>query len=366
MEPFFTDSRRRILAFLCVAGALAAACAVEVPPSGGPEDKVGPTVTASVPARDSTGVDPASAITIGFSEDMTRTQVERSVVFQPPITIGKVHWTGRALVIEPLEPLQRDTTYVVRIKPGYRDAHGVSSTSHYEFAFATGAVLDTARIEGLVSFKHEPSGKAVVRCFRLPKGKDFDPTGLRPDREAATGRDGRYRLRYLAADDAHYVVFAFLDVNGNGTFDRSGEPYTVLPDTLVLTPGAPVLSGVDITIIDPNEPGVVKGRVANETGIDTLRVTVELFAPDDTTHVRGYLLCDNDGVFSFDKVKPGDYRLQAFLDIHADSTRGTWECPDTTKAPCIEPYVWFPDTLTVRPAGTTTVPDMVLRRKAGS
>lgn len=345
--------------------ALAVACAVEVPPSGGPEDKVGPTVASTTPTRDSTGVDTSSAVVITFSEAMTRARVERSVIFEPPITFGRVDWRGQSLVIHPMKPLQGDTTYVVRVLPGYRDHHGVPSRARYEFAFATGAVLDTARIEGVVSFKHRPAAKAVVRCFRLPKGPDFDPLGLRPDREAAAAKDGTYRLRYLAENNARYVVMAFIDANGNETFDRDTEPSAVFPDTLVLTPQRPVLTGIDITVIDPNEPGTIDGVVANETGIDTLRVSVSVFAVNDTTRAVHYTHCDTTGAFRVEKVKPGDYLVQAFLDLHADSLRDTWNCPDTTGTPCVEPYVWYPDTVAVKPAQTVNLRRIVLRKREG-
>ncbi len=355
-------TRTRVFAW--VLAILMAACASEAPPPGGPEDKVGPTVVGSIPAADSVGVAPYSEIGVTFSEDMTRPRVERQLVVQPPIVFGRVHWQGKTMMVQPQDPLLRDTTYVVTMKPGGRDAHGVPSTASFEFAFATGAVLDTARIEGAVFLKQDPVGKAVVRCFRLPRGPDFDPLAQRPDREATTARDGKYRLRYLPANDARYIVAAFVDRNGNGTFDPGSEASAVLPDTIVLTPRVPVAAGVNVTVVDPNEPGVVKGSVVNETGIDTMRVSVGLFAPDDSTRAKVYALCDSIGAFEI-KARPGDYVLRAFLDLKADSTCGEYDCPPGAAAPCREPCIRLPGTLSVKPASTTEIPAMVLRRREG-
>ncbi len=351
---------RRLCAFAVVAGVLGLACAVSEAPSGGPEDKDPPAVVATAPAPDSTGVEPSSPIAITFGEHMQRARVERLVSVQPPITIDRVRWDGYTLIIEPAGGLQRDTTYVVRLKPGYRDRHGVSGVAAREFAFATGAKLDTASISGQVLFKREPSGKSIVRAFRVPRDTTFRAEAARPDREAVTARDGMYRLRYLPDNDARFVVMAYLDQNGNGTFEVANEPYAVLPDTILLTAAVPEVESVRIDIIDPNEPGTVEGEVANETGIDTVRTSVALYALRDSVRAEYLTLADTAGAFTLAKVKPGTYRLWAFLDIRADSLRGTYPCelPDG----CIEPSTVLVDSLKVSPGGSVRVPRLVLRR----
>ncbi|HXV13507.1 MAG TPA: Ig-like domain-containing domain [Candidatus Krumholzibacteria bacterium] len=341
---------------------LALACAVEEPPSGGPEDKAPPAVVETTPSADSTGVDPASPIAITFGEKMTRARIERLVTVQPPIEIERVRWEGNTLVIEPRGGLQRDTTYVVRLKPGYRDSHGVTNTAGREFAFATGdAPLDTARISGTVLFKREPSGKAMVRVFRVPREADFRADAARPDREVATRRDGTYTLGHLPANDARFIVMAYIDQNGNAAFDKASEPFTVLPDTLVLTGAVTEVAGVQIGVIDPNEPGLVRGTVANQTGIDSLLATVSLTATRDSTRVQYLVRCDTSGAFEFARVKPGGYRLWAFLDLRADSARGHFDCGDTLTCP--EPWATLPDSLSVGPGATVDVGTLVLRRR---
>ncbi|MCI0452037.1 MAG: Ig-like domain-containing protein [Candidatus Latescibacteria bacterium] len=340
----------------------ALACAVDEPPSGGPEDKTPPGVVGTTPSADSTGVDPESPIAITFGEDMTRARMERLVTVQPSIEIERVRWEGNTLVIEPRGGLQRDTTYVVRLKPGYRDSHGVANTGGREFAFATGlAPLDTARISGTVLFKRQPSGKAIVRGFRVPREAEFRADAARPDREAATGRDGRFTLGYLPANDARFVVMAYIDQNGNGAFEKAGEPYTVLPDTFALTAAVSEVEGVQIGVIDPTEPGVVRGAVANETGIDSLLATVSLTATLDSTRIQYLVRCDTTGAFEFARVKPGGYRLWAFLDVRADSALGDFVCGDSLT--CREPWATLPDSVTVGPGATVEVGKLVLRRR---
>lgn len=354
---------RRVAACALLLAAFALACAVSVPPSGGPEDTTPPRVGATVPTGDSSGVAVTSPIAITFSDDMTRARVERNVAVSPPITIDRVRWDGRTLVIQPGEPLQGDTTYVVRVKPGYRDNHGVVAKSPFEFAFATGARLDTARVEGVVYFKREPTARAMVRAYRLPRPDDFDPLAARPDREAATAADGSYRLRWLPDNDARFLLLAFIDANGNGALDAPAEPSAVHADTVLLTAAVPVVRGVDFKIIDPNEPAVVSGTVENETGIDSLRVSVLLVAVADSTRAPLYGLCDEAGAFGFSRVAGGTYVLRAFLDIAADSTCASYPCPDSTATACLEPCVEAPDTLRVEPGATVKVPPLILPRK---
>ncbi len=351
--------RNRAACFAAAMAVLALACAVQEPPSGGPDDKTPPSVAGTTPNADSTGVDPASKIAITFAEDMTRQRVERLVTVQPPIEFDKVSWDGRTMVIHPRGGLQRDTTYVVRLKPGYKDRHGVSGLSAREFAFATGASLDTARISGTVLFKREPTGKGVVRAFRVPRDSTFRPEAVRPDRETGTARDGTFRLRYLPSNDARFVVMAFVDQNGNGTFDKA-EPFTVLPDTITLTPRVTEFAGVQINVIDPSERGFVRGTVVNETGVDSVRALVALYAPRDTTRAEYLARCDSAGAFALVQVKPGAYRLWAFLDLAADSVRGEYACG---AAKCREPSVAAPDTVVVGPGATVDVGKLVLKRR---
>lgn len=334
-------------------------------PSGGPEDRKPPTVAATTPAPDSVGVDPASDIGIAFSEDMTRSRVERLVSTEPPIVVGSSRWRDRTLVIHVDGGLQRDTTYVVRVKPGYRDRHGVPGVDDYQFAFATGAALDTARIEGAVFFKKEPSAKALVRAFRVPRDTAFAAEAARPDRETPTAHDGRYALRYLPSGGARFVVMAFVDVNGNGSFERAAEPFTVVPDTVVLAAAHPVVMGVQIAIIDPNEPARVHGAVVNESGIDSVRATVGLYASDDSSRAAHIAICGADGSFVVEHARPREYIVRAFLDLRADSLCGEYPCAGDSARACMEPCVRLAGILTVKPGATVEVPRLVLRRREG-
>jgi hypothetical protein len=361
--PSLITRARRRRAAAAAAGLFLLACAVSEPPSGGPEDRTPPAVAFSIPRPDSTGVDPASAIRLGFSEPMTRARVERQVSTAPPIRIRRVSWEDGVLVIEPEGGLARDTTYVVRVRPGYRDAHGVTATAWHEFGFATGAVIDTARIEGVVWLGRQPSPKAIVRAFRVVPGDTVDPLAARPDREATTGADGRYALRYLPSDGARFVVMGFVDQNGNGAYDAQTDPVAVSADTVGLWPGVPVASAVSLNAVDPAEPGSVRGVVINETGIDSALVLVGLFAGEDSTRAQHLAACDSAGAYAIAPVKPGSYTLWAFVDARADSVPGKWPCPGAGAEGCREPRVRLAAPVPVKAGGTFEAPTVIIRRR---
>ncbi|MGD8413805.1 MAG: Ig-like domain-containing protein, partial [Candidatus Latescibacterota bacterium] len=211
--------RKPALVKMLVAVSAALACAVESPPPGGPVDDVAPTVVETVPKADSAGVDPSSPIAISFSEDMTRAGVERLFSMIPEIQIGKVSWDGRTIFIQPLEPLHPDTTYVARLKSGFRDNHKVPQENAHWWAFATSAAIDSGSISGTVFFRREPTRKGVARCFFLPVDSSFVPQASRPDRESTTNDAGKYSLRYLPNRGNGFIVWAFEDKNDNGEFD---------------------------------------------------------------------------------------------------------------------------------------------------
>jgi hypothetical protein len=349
--------RMILRAILVISATLA--CAVEAPPPGGPIDDIAPGVVSTVPTSDSAGVDPGTAIAITFDEDMTRTGLERLFTMLPEIEIGTVRWKDRTLIIQPLDSLHPDTTYIATMGAGYRDNHKVPSKKRHWWAFATSAAIDSGTISGSVLFRREPTIKAVARCFYLPVDSGFAPQASRPDREARTDDTGKYELRYLPSRGNQFIVWAFEDKNDNGEFEPNNEYGATFSDTVMLTPTAPFASGTNVSIVDPTEPALVAGVVVNRSGIDTLAVNVTL--TPDTVETPSYLTaCDTLGAFAFNNVKMGTYVLRAFIDIVPDSVCGWYPCFDDTSFLCAEPCAMMPDTLTLAPGDEVQLDSLYL------
>jgi hypothetical protein len=325
------------------------ACAIDMPPPGGPVDETPAKVAETFPAAGSSGVDPGTEIGIMFSEDMTRARVERLVQLSPPIEIGRVQWKDRTIFIKPVDPLHPDTTYLVTLKPGFRDDHKVTSMDGHEFVFATSAAVDSGAISGTIYFRRKPTDKGVVRCFVLPVDSGFTPGAARPDREARTDDNGDYELGYLPNRGNGFIVWAFEDANKNGVFAPNSEAATTLADTVVLRPEAPIAIGLDIYIVDPKEPAALAGVVVNRSALDTLVVSVALFADSIEARPSYLVTCDSAGAYEFARVMTGRYLLRAFVDVVPDSLCGWYPCFDDTTVSCAEPCVQYPDTLLVEP-----------------
>ena len=347
------------LAAVCL-GLTAIGCAVTLPPPGGPADKTSPSVTGSDPADSSAGIPSDSPISITFSEGMKRTKFERNVTFSPPVSIGKVNWKKNTITIEPEEPLHPDTTYLVEIKPGFKDIHGVTNARGYTFVFATSAVIDSGTISGFIYFRRKPSSKGIARLFVLPKDSSFAPEASKPDREVSTDDSGRYVFHYLPTDDSRFVVWAFHDQSGNKRHEPKKEFGAVFPDTLVLSIGSPALGDRDITIVDPTEPASVNGRVVNRTAIDSLTATVAAYSANDSTPLASLTRCDVEGRYKLPNLLAGSYIIKAFFDLAADSLCGRYPCPKDTASGCLEPYVLYPDTVTVSPGAEIKLEDLIL------
>lgn len=343
-----------------IAGLVAASCAIPEPPPGGPEDKTPPEVLATRPEAGASGIPADAAIEFVFSEKMSTTRFDRLVELSPAAKIARARWKKNAVTIEFEGPLHPDTTYLVRVKPGYADAHNVRNDRPFEFAFATSAEIDTGSISGRVYFRRKPSEKGVVRLFALPKDSVFAPEAARPDRETTTQKDGAYEFRHLPARGGSFVVWAFHDTNGNGVMDRDGEVGAALPDTVALSEGRPRLELQDVVIVDPKEPASVAGVVVNATPYDSVRVSLALHEAADTLPPTYFVRADDGGRYAFKSVLKGVYALHAFIDLRPDSVCGAFPCPGDSSRACPEFCATYPESLVISPGDEVRLKDLRL------
>ena len=338
---------------------LAASCAITDPPPGGPEDTKPPRIVETYPGPGTAGVPVDAAIEITFDEKMSGAKIQRLVTFYPEVPIKKASWKKNTVRLQLEAPLHPDTTYVVELKPGFADAHGVRSQEAFNFAFATSVAIDSGSVSGTVYFRRKPTDKALVRLFVLPRDSAFTPQAERPDRQVHTNKKGEYRFGYLPLD-RRFVLWAFHDGDANNTFNPDGEAGATFPDTLLLF--VPVTSNErnDIFIIDPKEPAKVAGRILNQTGIDSIPITMTLTSLTDTVPPTYLWRTDLEGNYAFDRALQGEYILQGFLDLGADSLCGTYPCGPDSASTCQEPCVTYPDTLRLEPGDSVDLEDLIL------
>jgi hypothetical protein len=342
---------------LCAAG-LAAGCAVQEAPQGGPEDKTPPGVVSTVPAPDSAGVSRDVSPVITFSEKVDPGSFRSRVVLFPPVAFEKLGVKGDRLEITFKEELP-DTTLCLLLRPGIRDYHRVESTKNYLLYFATAPTLAPGEISGTISFKDKPDSTGVAELFAVPRDTAFNIRTAQRARVAFAAGDGSFDLRGLPVDGSRFFLRVFNDRDGDSRYSEGKEFATLDPDTLRLDPLRPRIEDLRLTIIDPNEPGSVTGSVVDETGF--ARPPMVRLSPAGTDRKALAVRADSTGAFRFPAVPPGPYLCSAFIDLKPDSLCGTYPAPEDSTVSLSEPCVTLPDTLRVGPGEAMKLPPLTLK-----
>jgi hypothetical protein len=256
---------------------LAAGCAKQGRPMGGPVDRTAPMVTGHAPPTDATAVDLSTGVTIDFSEEMDRKRVEEAVFVAPNAPLN-MSWKGRQLRIAVGTGLTMGRTYVVTVGTDARDLRGNRLQDSYSFAFATGDRLDSGELKGrIVSADDDVQRGAYVWAYDL---QTFDGrTALdAPAFVTQTGADGSYRFERLA--QGRYRVVGFVDGNRNQRPDP-GE-VIALPARDVDVAGEGVTSAGDQRLAQRDvQPKVVQASV-----VDRRRILLVFDHPVDAADLQ--------------------------------------------------------------------------------
>ena len=345
--------------FLC-------SCALDRPPSGGPPDEEPLQVVSADPEPSSVNITPGR-IRFGFNRYVTTSAFRRAVVFSPPVSGYSLKADGTEADIVFNRPLDSNKTYSVTLNRSLRSSRGNELEQSYTYAFSTGPVINRGVIEGKVfSPDSRPAPGATVLAFALAEtgGEALDPTGRRPDYSVQTGRDGAFRLDYLA--EGPYRLVALQDRNSDMKIDPQSEPFGVGASPVVETGStnnlfrladprqAPVLrfcsapadnmlelsfdrtfpldefAALDITVLDTtrNSPVEVRGffSTKNENRDITYRIVTGRLSKDSgyritctpPSGIASSAVCRGSGgserkPLVVDEVRPADGERKAFL-----------------------------------------------------
>ncbi|MBJ7259722.1 MAG: Ig-like domain-containing protein [Chthoniobacterales bacterium] len=103
-------------------------------------------VNSITPTHDSTGISPASSITVNFSQAMNTASVQ-SAFSTTPASTGNFVWSSGNTVVTytPSSNLAGNTVYALRIGDSATDSTGLAMHGAFESRFTTGAASSTAR-----------------------------------------------------------------------------------------------------------------------------------------------------------------------------------------------------------------------------
>jgi hypothetical protein len=267
---------------LLVVGGLAAGCAKEGFPPGGPVDDVPPAVLATIPASGELGVDRGQPIIFRFSEPMEHTSVERALFFTPDLSqLLRISWHGSELRLNPRAPLRENTTFVVTLGADAADLRRNRMGTSHTLAFSTGTTLDDASVSGQVFEEGAPVKGAWVWVY--PVGTEEEKAQADPalaSREVApvlplyvfqTDDAGRFEAGHLAQGD--YRVFAFRDADNRRFWEGDREPLAVPPQDVVFTSPDDRLSGLNLNLAPRDTIGPAV-RSATARGRDWVQLTL--------------------------------------------------------------------------------------------
>lgn len=312
---------------------LLSACAVPVPPTGGPPDSTPPSLVESEPAAGSVDVS-ADRLVFTFSEPVDQASFLSAFSITPelsgPVELGG---SGRSVVVRLPEELREETTYRVTLDTGLRDRRGVSLDAPITLAFATGSMIDQARLEGrmLRATDGDPASGVDILAFAAA---DSAALADGPLYRTQTGADGRFKLDYVRQDT--YFVVGLQDRNRNRMIDP-GEWVAIPPmetlqaDTVDASPSEPWI----LANPDREGPAVDRVRAISESELEirmseSLRLQLDHPIPNDNELV----LSDSSGSRSI-PISSLWFRQPRARTLFANAqglTPGTWTLSGTLAA----------------------------------
>ncbi len=209
---------------------LLSACATEVAPQGGPEDRTPPKIVSIYPDSGTLHFSD-NRIRIEFNKFINVQSLRSALFFSPTIEDYEVYGAGRSAEIIIYDTLQPNRTYTYTLTNELKDTRGNALEKSYTFAFSTGNKIDSGFIAGRVfGHNNRPVKGALVLAYLLPDtnrlyADTLNPAYQKPDYLAQTDSAGRFQLNYLV--EGQYRLIAINDKIANRRYDFAQEEFAV-------------------------------------------------------------------------------------------------------------------------------------------
>ncbi len=242
-------------------------CAVQKGPGGGPLDRMPPKVEFTSPASDSLNLPlNLDKIELRFSERMDQSSLNNNIYISPPLKFES-EWDGwDELTLHLQDSLLPEKTYVVSIGAGAKDLQKNSMKESLQFAFSTGAVIDSGIIKGKI-YHNEKNKIYNLFAYPLEDGTNIDPIKELPVYITQSGTSGIYSFTYLKL--GLYRIIAVDDQNYNLLVDADQERIGITCRDVLLDSANHVSGGLNfqLTRSDTTAPQVISVRPPNRTTI---------------------------------------------------------------------------------------------------
>ncbi|MFM2250714.1 MAG: hypothetical protein RLZZ358_1641 [Bacteroidota bacterium] len=212
-------------------------CAKQSSPMGGPTDEDPPKLISSLPADQSTAIQPEE-IVLTFDEYVGLDNPGKGIVITPKINKDLVEFIALKNTITVLlkQELEDSTTYVFDFQKSVVDISERNPAEKLKLVFSTGNQIDSLNLSGKLRFAfsegQEDYKNVLVGIY--PLNDSTDVFTAPPYYLGQVDTLGQFNLSNLKA--GAYRAYAWRDNNGNLKADFKSEDYDFLPDTLYLTP----------------------------------------------------------------------------------------------------------------------------------
>lgn len=232
------------------------ACATQVAPGGGPEDKLPPRIAGVYPAPNTTNHPSELYVKLEFDEWINPTIPRSAVSISPPIEKKmRFEVSGKTLELTSKAKLDTGTTYTITFAGGIKDLHSNSLAAPFQVVFSTGSSIDSLKLFGRVMVNDTMIRKGLFPSVGLflmgaernayhyldkykdsvTKQLDSLPMLAKEPPLFLTRADSMGNFTLTGLKPGRYRVAAFVDANGNQKIEPSAELAGFIGNDIVLT-----------------------------------------------------------------------------------------------------------------------------------
>lgn len=194
------------------------ACATPKSPTGGPPDKLGPSVIQTKPETGTVNFK-GRKFEFTFSEWVNRSSVEKELIIEPDLDLEyKTKWKRKTFIVEFSEDLPDETTIILTLGAKLTDMNSNRMGEPVRLAVSTGDDIDSGEITGQIRDAETGEAKVGQRVllYRFPASFQDKATYV-----AETDTGGTFRFQYLR--EGRYQMLAVEDRNLNKTWEPQRE-----------------------------------------------------------------------------------------------------------------------------------------------
>jgi len=236
--------KSRSFFFVVALSLILLACATQVAPGGGPEDKLPPRVAAVYPAPNTTNHPNELYVKLEFDEWINASIPRSAVSISPPIEKKmRFEVSGKTLELSSRAELDENTTYTITFAGGIKDLRGNALAQPFHVVFSTGPVIDSLMLTGRILVNDTMMKKSLFPSvglylmgadrehrkyldkYRDSVTKTLDSLPMLDKEQPLflTRADSAGNFKLTGLKPGRYRVVAFVDVNGNQRLEPSAE-----------------------------------------------------------------------------------------------------------------------------------------------